>query len=108
MKAFWWSGACFLACLLAISFVQITPAQIAGGPPLQHPKMISLDDAILDANEILFVDETQTDIRVVFRGLPMQGNGPFTVLFLKKSAENWHKLADAIGVMVPPRATTVP
>jgi hypothetical protein len=67
--------------------------------------MISVDDAILDASQILFVDETQTDIRIGFRDLPSQGNGAFSVLFVKKTAENWRKLAAATGVPVPPRAT---
>ena len=48
----------------------------------------ALDDAILDANEILYVDETQSEIRIGFRGLPSQGNGGFAVLFVKKTAEN--------------------
>ncbi len=111
MKTFWLGWACFVACAIAVWFSQKTYGQLTGGQPMigpQHPKMISLDNAIVDANEILFVDETPTDIRVAFRGLPMQGNGPYTVLFLRRTAENWRKLADATGVTVPPRATTTP
>jgi hypothetical protein len=68
--------------------------------------MISVDDAILDANEIIFVDEIQTDIRIAFRNQPTTGNGAYTVLFVKKTAENWRILAAATGVAVPPRANT--
>ncbi len=108
MKTFWLGGACFVACAIAAWFSQKTYGQLTGGQAMirpQRPKMISLDNAIFDANEILFIDETQTDIRVAFRGLPMQGNGPYSVLFLRRTAENWRKLADATGVAVPPRAT---
>jgi hypothetical protein len=68
--------------------------------------MISLDDAILDASQILFVEETQTDIRIGFRELPSQGNGAFSALFVRKTADNWRKLAAATGVPVPTRAAT--
>ncbi|HEV3300498.1 MAG TPA: hypothetical protein VG055_12700 [Planctomycetaceae bacterium] len=68
--------------------------------------MIAVDDAIVDANEILFVDETQSEIRIAFRGLPNTGNGAYSVLFVKKTADNWRTLAAATGVSVPPRAMT--
>jgi hypothetical protein len=102
MKMLWLGAACFVVCVLAVWCSRTT----YGEPPKALPgtKMISIDDAILDANEILFVDETTTDIRVVFRGLPSQGNGAFSVLFLRKTADNWRTLAAATGVAIPPRA----
>ncbi|HXY37382.1 MAG TPA: hypothetical protein VEI07_24350 [Planctomycetaceae bacterium] len=106
MKAFWLAAACFVACVLAVCWSRTTYGQPPRGP--DGRKMISLDDAIVDANEILFVDETQTDIRVAFRGQPTTGNGAYTVLFLKKTAENWRTLAAATGVPVPPRANSTP
>jgi hypothetical protein len=104
MKTLWLGAACFVMCVMAVWCSRTTYGQ----PPkaLQGTKMISLDDAILDANEILFVHETQTDIAIGFRGLPSQGNGAFSVLFVKKTADNWRTLAAATGVAVPPRATT--
>ena len=103
MKMLWLGAACFVVCVMAVWCSRTT----YGEPPkaLQGTKMISVDDAILDANEILFVHETQTDIQVGFRGLPSQGNGAFAVLFLRKTADNWRTLAAATGVAIPPRAT---
>jgi hypothetical protein len=104
MKTLWLSAACFAVCVMAVWCSRTT----YGEPPkaLQGTKMISVDDAILDANEILFVDETQTEIRIGFRGLPSAGNGAFSVLYVKKTADNWRTLAAATGVAIPPRATT--
>ena len=103
MKTLWFGAACFVLCVMAVWCSRTTYGQ----PPkaLQGTKMISLDDAILDANEILFVNETETDIRIGFRGLPSQGNGGFSVLFVRKTADNWRTLAAATGVAIPPRAT---
>ena len=74
MKTLWLSAACFAVCVMAVWCSRTT----YGEPPkaLQGTKMISVDDAILDANEILFVDETQTEIRIGFRGLPTRATGP--------------------------------
>jgi hypothetical protein len=101
MKALWSCAACFVVCVIAIWCSRTT----YGDPPKALPgtKMISLDDAILDANEILFIHETQTDIEIGFRGLPSQGNGGYTALFVRKTPENWRTLAAATGVAVPPR-----
>jgi hypothetical protein len=101
MKALWMGAACFVVCVIAVWSSRTT----YGEPPRALPgtKMISLDDAILDANEILFVHETQTDIEIAFRGLPSQGNGAYSVLFVRKTPENWRTLAAATGVAVPPR-----
>ena len=106
MKTFWLAAAGVVVCVLAMWGSRTTYGQ----PPkaLDGRKMICVDDAILDANEILFVHETQTDIGVGFRGLPSQGNGAFTVLYVKKTADNWRALASATGVTVPPQATMAP
>jgi hypothetical protein len=103
MKTLWVGVACVVVCVMAVWCSRTTYGQ----PPRALPgtKMISVDDAILDANEILFVHETQTDIAIGFRGLPNQGNGAYSILYLKKTAENWRVLAAAIGVAVPPAAT---
>jgi hypothetical protein len=103
MKALWLGAACFVLCVLAVWCSRTTYGQ----PPRALPgtKMIALDDAILDANEILFVHETQTDIAISFRGLPSGGNGAFSILYVKKTADNWRTLAAAIGVAIPPGAT---
>jgi hypothetical protein len=103
MKSLWLGVAGFVVCVVAVWCSRTT----YGEPPkaLQGAKMISIDDAILNPNEILFADETPTEIRVVFRGLPSQGNGAYSVLFLRKTAENWRALAAATGVTIPPRAT---
>src|ERR1700720_4138177 len=106
MKTFWLAAAGVVACVVAMWCSRTTYAQAPKAP--DGRKMIAVDDAILDANEILFVHETQTDISIAFRGLPSQGNGAFTVLYVKKSAENWKALAGAIGVPVPPRANATP
>jgi hypothetical protein len=106
MKTLWLTAACCVVCVIAVWSSRATYGQLPKGP--EGARMISLDDAILDAREILFVDETQTDIRIAFRGLPTQGNGAYSVLFVKKSADNWRKLAAATGVEVPPRATMAP
>ncbi|HEV8066281.1 MAG TPA: hypothetical protein VGP76_01000 [Planctomycetaceae bacterium] len=102
MKTLWMGAACFVVCVMAVWCSRTT----YGEPPkaLQGTKMISVDDAILDANEILFVDETQSEIRIAFRGLPNTGNGGYSVLLVKKTADNWRTLAAATGVAVPPRA----
>jgi hypothetical protein len=101
MKALWMGAACFVLCVMAVWCSRTT----YGDPPRAIPgtKMISLDDAIVDANEILFVHETQTDIEITFRGLPSQGNGAYSALFVRKTPENWRTLAAATGVAVPPR-----
>ncbi|HEV3303435.1 MAG TPA: hypothetical protein VG055_27540 [Planctomycetaceae bacterium] len=103
MKTLWLGAACFVVCVMAVWCSRTT----YGEPPkaLQGSKMISVDDAILDANEILFVDETQAEIRIGFRGLPSGGNGAFSILYVKKTADNWRTLAAATGVAIPPRAT---
>jgi hypothetical protein len=103
MKTLWVGVACVAVCVMAVWCSRTTYGQ----PPRALPgtKMISVDDAILDANEILFVHETQTDIAIGFRGLPNQGNGAYSILYVKKTAENWRVLAAAIGVAVPPAAT---
>ena len=103
MKTLWLGAACFVLCVMAVWCSRTTYGQ----PPKALPgtKMIALDDAILDANEILFVHETQTDIEIGFRGLPSQGNGAFSVLYVKKTADNWRTLAAATGVAIPARAT---
>src|SRR3984893_884534 len=103
MKTLWLGAACFVLCVLALSCSRTTYGQ----PPKALPgtKMIALDDAILDANEILFVHETQTDIEIGFRGLPSQGNGAFSVLYVKKTADNWRTRPAATGVAIPARAT---
>jgi hypothetical protein len=106
MKTFWLAAAGCAVCVVAVWCSRTTYGQPPKAP--DGRKMISVDDAILDANEILFVHETQTDISIAFRGLPSQGNGAFTVLYVKKSAENWKALAAAIGVPVPPRANATP
>ncbi len=106
MKNFWWVAGGFVVCVMALWCSRTTYGQPPKAP--DGRKMIAVDDAILDANEILFVHETQTDISIGFRGLPTQGNGAFSVLYVKKTAENWRVLAAAIGVAVPPRATTTP
>jgi hypothetical protein len=102
MKTFWLAAAGSAVCVLAMWCSRTTYGQPPKAP--DGRKMIAVDDAILDANEILFVHETQTDISIGFRGLPSQGNGAFSVLFIKKTADNWRALAGAIGVPVPPRA----
>jgi hypothetical protein len=107
MKTLWLGvAACAVLCVMAVLCSRTSYGQPPKAPP--GTKMISLDDAILDANEILFVDETQTDIRIGFRGLPTQGNGAFSVVFVKKTADNWRTLAAATGVAIPPRATSAP
>jgi hypothetical protein len=104
MKTLWLGGACFVLCVMAVWCSRTTYGQ----PPRALPgtKMIALDDAILDANEILFVNETETDIRVSFRGLPSQGNGAYSALYVRKTADNWRALAAATGVAVPRRTGT--
>ena len=106
MKAFWLAAACLVACVMAVCWSRTTYGQPPRGP--EGRRMISVDDAILDASEILFVDETQTDIRIAFRNQPTTGNGAYTVLFVKKNADNWRALAAATGVAVPPRANAAP
>ncbi len=102
MKTLWLSAACFVLCVMAVWCSRTT----YGEPPKALPgtKMISLDNAILDANEILYVAENETDLRIGFRGLPNQGNGAFSVVFVRKTADNWRALAAATGVAVPPNA----
>jgi hypothetical protein len=105
MKAFWLGAAC------VVVFAVAAYGQLTGGQPLkahEHHKMIAVDDAIVDVDEILFVDETTKEIRIVFKGTPSQGNGGFSVLFIRRTAENWRTLAAATGVAVPPRATSTP
>lgn len=104
MKTLWLGGLCLVVSVIALWCSRTTYGQ----PPMAPggPKMIALDDAILDANEILFVEQTQREIRIGFRGLPSQGNGAVTALFVPKTANNWRKLAAATGVAVPPGAAT--
>jgi hypothetical protein len=106
MKTLWLGVLC-----LVVSVMAIWCARTTYGEPPKAPedfKMIALDDAILDANQILFVEQTQSEIRIGFRGLPSQGNGAYSVVFVRKTADNWRKLAAATGVAVPPRAPTAP
>ena len=103
MKTLWLGVACCVVCVMAVWCSRTTYGE--SPKALQGTKMISVDDAILDANEILFVHETQTDIAISFRGLPSGGNGAFSILYVKKTADNWRTLAAAIGVAIPPRAS---
>jgi hypothetical protein len=106
MKTLWLGAACSVMCVAAAWCSRTTYGQ----PPqaLEGTKMIALDDAILDAGQILFVDQSQTDIRVAFKGLPSQGNGAFATVFVRKTPDNWRKLATALGVPVPTGAAKVP
>jgi hypothetical protein len=106
MKTFWLAAAGFVVCVMAVWCSRTTYGQPPKAP--DGRKMIAVDDAILDASEILFVHETQTDISIGFRGQPTQGNGAFSIVFVKKTAENWRTLAAATGVPVPPHATMAP
>jgi hypothetical protein len=69
--------------------------------------MVALEDAILDANQILFIEENQTNFRIGFRWLPAQANGgSFSAVFVKKTPENRRRLSAAMGVELSPRTTT--
>jgi len=106
MKTLW-----FFALCLVVSITGLWCSRTTYGQPPKTPegvKMIALDDAIVDANQILFVEQNQTNIRIGFRDLPSQGNGAYSVVFVRSTADNWRKLAAATGVEVPPRAATVP
>jgi hypothetical protein len=106
MKTFCLGLVCMVVSAMALWCSQTTYGQPPKVP--EGSKMIALDDAILDASQILFAEETQREIRIGFRGLPSQGNGAFSSLFVRKTADNWRKLAAAMGVAVPSQATTAP
>jgi hypothetical protein len=106
MKALWFCVLC-----LVVSVMALWCSRATYGEPPKTPdgrKMIALEDAILDADQILFVDQNQSNIRIGFKGLATQGNGAYSVLVVRNTADNWRKLAAATGVAVPPRAPTAP
>jgi hypothetical protein len=102
MKTLWLSAACVVVCVVTVWCSRITYGQPPKVP--EGRRMIAVDDAIVDANEIVFVDETQSEIRIAFRGLPSTGNGSFAILLVQKTPENWRVLSAALGVAIPPRA----
>ena len=104
MKSLWVSVLCLGLCVMALWGSRTS----YGEPPrsAEGVKMISLDDSIVDASQILFAEQNQSNIRVGFRGLPSQGNGAYSVLFVRNTMDNWRKLAAATGVAVPPQAGT--
>ena len=102
MKTFWLVAAGFVVCVMAVWCSRTSYGQ---GPQVpENRKMIAVDNAIVDANQILYVYELQDEIHIGFRGLPSLGNGPTSVLIVKTTAANWRTLAAATGVEVPPRA----
>lgn len=106
MKSLWLSLLCLLLCVMAAWGSRSSYAEPSKAPEVF--KMISLDDSILDASQILFIEQNQSNIRIGFRGLPSQGNGAYSVLFVRNTADNWRKLAAATGVAVPSRVGNTP
>jgi hypothetical protein len=102
MKTLWFAAACVVVCVVAVWCSRSTYGQPPKVP--EGRRMIAVDDAIVDANEIVFVDETQSEIRIAFRGLPSTGNGSYAILLVQKTPANWRVLAGALGAPVPPRA----
>jgi hypothetical protein len=103
MKTFWFGAACVVVCVMTVWYSRTT----YGEPPRtpETPRMIAMEHgAILDANQILFVEEEGDRFRIAFRGVPSraQGNGAYSFLYVKKSPENRRRLTVATGVVLRP------
>jgi hypothetical protein len=109
MRTFWFVAACVVISVMAIWYSRTTYAE----PPNKVPegqRMIALEGAVVDASQILFVEEKgkaegKGAFHIAFRGLPYQANsGAFSDLMVKNTSENRKRLAEATGVVLRPPA----
>ncbi|HEV3298243.1 MAG TPA: hypothetical protein VG055_01285 [Planctomycetaceae bacterium] len=101
MKTFWFGAACVVACVITVWYSRTT----YGDPPKtpEGPRMIAMDGGIiLDANQILFIQDTGLFFHIAFKGVNIHGNNTFPVLEVRTTPENRKRLAVATGVVLRP------